>query len=112
MSAGINHGDYNCPPWFDEVVNGKVTLGNERAAIVVKLERKSFRIERNPIGNRKVAFQKFVPNTGAAHGKIIIRCLHVSADGVECDDRPAVHDWRRIEGFSSAIVSVLAAPRA
>lgn len=63
-------------------------------------------------GGRKGALQEFVATGGTARGKIVIRRLNIFSYCVEGYDGGSFHFCRRINRFSSAIVTVDISPLA
>ena len=58
-----------------------------------------------------MAFEKTVAVRGSVSGEIVVGGLHVGTDGIERDHGQAFHDWRRMDRFSSAMVTVGISPR-
>lgn len=112
MAAGIDHGSDNRTLCFDKIVYGQVALRDERASVVVELDRENFWILGDTVCDGEVAIQQFVATGRAAGGEIILRGLNVVTDTVERDDGQSVHFCRRMPRLSSAIVSVRILPRA
>jgi hypothetical protein len=112
MTAGIDHGGDHRTMLFHEIVDGQMAAGNKGATIVVKFQREYIGVVFDPVGGRKLLLQEFVATGGTARGKIIIRHLHIFAHCVEGDDGESFHFCRRIDRFSSAIVTVDISPLA
>lgn len=111
VAAGIDYGGDHRPLRFDKILDGQVALRDERASVVVELDRENFWILGDPFCDGEVAIQEFVAAGRAAGGEIILRGLNVVTDTVERDDGQSVHFCRRMPRLSSAIVSVCISPR-
>ena len=89
-----------------------MAAADKGATVVVELQWKGLAVAFDPIGGRKGSVQEFVATVGTARGKIILRCLDIFSHRVEGNGRPIFHFWRRIDRFSSVIVTVGISPLA
>ena len=112
MAAGIDHGGDDRTMRFDKKGDGQMAAADKGATVVVELQWKCLAVAFDPIGGRKGSVQEFVATVGTARGKIILRCLDIFSHRGEGNDRPIFHFWRRIDHFSSVIVTVGISPLA
>ena len=111
VAAGVDHGGDDRPVDFHKIIDRQMTIGNEGAAVVVEFDGKDFGVQRDPIREDEIAFEKTVAVRGSVSGEIVVGGLHVGTDGIERDHGQAFHDWRRMDRFSSAMVTVVISPR-
>lgn len=111
MAAGIEQRHDDCAIQLDKVVNCQIAFRDERPVIIVELHRKDFGIERDSLCRCEIPAQKSFAGSCDPRLKIVIHGLQVFADRIKRDDGQALHDWRRIDLFSSGIESVFISPR-
>lgn len=106
MAAGVDDGDNHGAVRLLEIIDGKVTLGDQGPVVVVEFHCKAPRVEGDSIRGFKVAFKEPVATAMETGIKVVMGELHILADGCQGYDWLARHLRRRIDLFSSSIVSV------